>query len=288
MPSYRIQPGAHRETDLRLEPFLFSADTVLVAAVASTKAPPPRRVGAVVVDWERSEKAERQAAAEEIIGVSTQIAPDTPADLRRIVEISAVPVLCRIDPWRRCGPADLEAAVAAGAAEIILPMVRKPEEVAEALDLAAGRVGVGVMIETVDAVASAEEIASLPISRAYVGLMDLAIERRSRDIFDPLHDGVLETMAQVFAAVPFGFGGLTLPGLGDPIPTRLLAAEMVRLGCDFTFLRRSFIRDAGDDPASAVGAIREMIQEMTARNPDQVTQDRQILYTLIGGRPRPL
>lgn len=288
MPTHRIQPGAHRETDLRLEPFLFSADTALVTAVASIGVPLQSRVGAVVVDWERSEKSQRQAAAKEIIGVSTQIAPDTPADLRRIVEISAVPVLCRIDAWRQCGPADLEAAVAAGAAEIILPMVRGPEEVAEALDLAAGRVGVGVMIETVDAVASAEEIASLPISRAYVGLMDLAIERRTHDIFDPLYDGVLERMSRVFAAMPFGFGGLTLPGLGHPIPTRLLAAEMVRLGCDFTFLRRSFIRDSGDDPASGVAAIREMIQEMTARSPDRVTQDRQLLATFIGGRPRPL
>ncbi len=272
---------------MRLEPFLFSADPVLVSAVASAELPAQRRVTAVVVDWERSEKTQRQADAEKIIGITTQIAPDSPADLDRIVEVSAMPVLCRIDAWQRCGREDLGRAIEGGAAEVILPMVHGPEEVAEALEMAAGRVGVGVMIETVDAVRAAEEIAALPISRAYVGLMDLAIERRTPDIFEPLYDGLLEAMSRTFQRVPFGFGGLTVPGRGDPVPTRLLAAEMVRLGCAFTFLRRSFIRDAKDNPGSGVGAIRKMIQQMNNRRPDQIARDRNLLLSFAGRRASP-
>jgi hypothetical protein len=50
-------------------------------------------------------------------------------------------------------------------------------------------------------------------------------------------------------ALPFGVGGLTLPGGGFPVSSDLLAAELVRLGAEFTFLRRSFTADmVGRDP----------------------------------------
>ena len=40
-----------------------------------------------------------------------------------------------------------------------------------------------------------------------------------------------------------------MPEGGFPVPSVLLAAELVRLGTDFTFLRRSFTADmAGRDP----------------------------------------
>lgn len=261
---------------MTLEPFLFSADRALVTRLAGSDTPSDARVAAVVVDWERSGKAVRQAEAERIIGVDTQIAPDTPADLEAILAVAEVPVLCRIDGWRHHGPADLEAAAAAGVAEVILPMVRDPDEVAAALAVAAGRCRVGVMVETCDAVAAAAELATLPLSRVYVGLMDLAIERR-RDIFEPLYDGTVEALAAVFASIPFGFAGLTVPGAGTPVPTRLLAAEMGRVGARFTFLRRSFLRDAADDPVAGVRAIRAMISELEARGPDRVAADRRLL-----------
>ena len=121
-------------------------------------------------------------------------------------------------------------------------MVRSAGEVADAIRVARGRCGVGILVETVDAVRNAAELARLPLSRVYVGLNDLSIERGSRSIFEALTDGLVDEVRPLFT-VPFGMAGLTLPDCGRPIPCRLLIGEMARLACDFSFLRRSWRRD---------------------------------------------
>ena len=108
-------------------------------------------------------------------------------------------------------------------------MVRTPEEVDRTLDAGGGRCGLGILIETQDAVDRAAELARRPLSRIYVGLNDLRIDRRSTELFRPLVDGTVDAVrAQV--AQPFGVGGLTLPGPGFPVSSDLLAGELVRLG----------------------------------------------------------
>ena len=92
--------------------------------------------------------------------------------------------------------------------------------------------------------------------------MDLAIERRTPDIFTAIADGTLDRVAAAFADVPFGFGGLTLPGLGAPVPTAELAATMVRVDAAFTFLRRSFLADAAADLAGGLALVRSMTDEL--------------------------
>ncbi len=247
---------------MTVELFVFDSTPTVVEAVAGAGA--PHKADAVVVDWERSGKKARQRHAISLLGIDTQIGSDTRVDLETVVAASTVPVICRIDAWAAQGPIDILAAMDVGVSEVILPMVRRPEEVEQALAVAAGRVGVGVMIETIDAVWAAREIALLPISRAYIGLMDLALERGTPDIFTPLVDGTLGRVAEACIDVPFGFGGLTLPGCGFPVPTTSLAAEMVRIGAAFTFLRRSFLADAGDDPSAGLGDIRQMLSDLAA------------------------
>ena len=73
------------------------------------------------------------------------------------------------------------------------------------------------------------------------------------------------TADAVRAAVPgrFGVAGLTLPGGGAPVPSSLLAAELVRLGADFTFLRRAFTADmAGRDPEVEVPRLLASLQAL--------------------------
>ena len=265
-----------------VEPYLFSSDRRLVAAVAGD-GPPDSRVAAVVVDWDRRGKSTRQANAVDRIGIDTQINTDGPDDLAAVASMSAVPVLCRLNPWTQSSPAELEVAISSGASEVILPMVGGTDEVIAALDAARGRVGVGIMVETVDATHAAPGLGKLPITRAYVGLMDLALERRSRSIFDAISDGTVERVRESFD-MPFGFGGLTVPGGGSPVPVRLLAAEMVRLGCSFSFLRRSFIGDSGHAPAAGVQAIRKMVTELDERAMTSIESDRRRLIELFGSQ----
>ena len=229
----------------------------------------------VIVDWERRGKHRRQA------GEGTQINADTADDLAAVR--AAVPagrgrVLCRVNgagPWTR---EEVDAAVDLGADEVLLPMVRTPDDVDLALDAVAGRCGLGVLVETRAAVACAPEIARRPLSRVYVGLNDLRIDRGSTALFAPLVDGTVEQVRAACGDVPFGVAGLTLPTSGAPVPSRLLAGELARLGASFTFLRRSFHADvAGGPVAPAVAAISRHCAETRRRDGAQVAADREEL-----------
>lgn len=149
------------------------------------------------------------------------------------------------------------------------------------LQLADCRCGVGILVETAEAVAVSSTLARLPISRAYLGLNDLAIDRGSTSIFDALLDGTVERVRAEFD-VPFGFGGLTLPDRGSPVPCRQLIAEMVRLDCSFSFLRRSFRRDvACDEVGAAIAHIRDAINAARARSPNAIAADRVALMRVV-------
>ena len=220
----------------RMDLFLFTTDPAWGRDVVAAGA------AGLVVDWERRGKLRRQA------GEGTQINADTPADLSRVRAATPGRLLCRINGFGPWTAAEIDEAVDRGADEVLLPMVRSPEEVDRTLDLAAGRCPVGILVETQAAVDRAAEFARRPLSRIYVGLNDLRIDRGSRELFRPLVDGTVEAV-RAATGMSFGVGGLTLPGGGFPVPVDLLAAELVRTGADFTFLRRSFTADmAGRDP----------------------------------------
>jgi hypothetical protein len=235
--------------------FLFTVDPARGRDVVAAGA------AGVVVDWERRGKHRRQA------GEGTQINTDTLADLVRVRAATDGRVLCRVNaagPWTAREVAD---AVAAGADEVLLPMVRTPEEVDRVLDLVDGRCGLGILVETQDAVARVAELARRPLSRVYLGLNDLRIDRRSTELFRPLVDGTVDAV-RAAVPVPFGVGGLTLPGGGAPVPGDLLAAELVRVGADFTFLRRSFTADmAGRDPFVEVPRLLAALAALRGADP---------------------
>jgi hypothetical protein len=215
----------------------------------------------IVVDWERRGKERRQ------LGEGTQINADTPDDLARMRAATDGRLLCRINGYGPWTGGEVEEAIARGADEILLPMVRTPEEIDRTLDVVAGRCGLGILVETQDAVDRVGTLARRPLSRIYVGLNDLRIDRRSDQLFRPLTDGTVDAVrAQV--TQPFGVGGLTLPGSGFPVPSGLLAAELVRLGTDFTFLRRSFTADmAGRDPFVEVPRLLDSLAALRTADP---------------------
>ena len=222
----------------------------------------------IVVDWERRGKARRQ------LGEGTQINADTPADLSRMRAATDGRLLCRINAYGPWTAGELDDAVARGADEVLLPMVRTPDEVDRTLDSLAGRCGLGILIETQDAVDRAAQLAARPLSRIYVGLNDLRIDRKSSELFRPLLDGTVDDV-RAEVAQPFGVGGLTLPECGYPVPGRLLAAELVRLGADFTFLRRSFTADmAGRDPFIEVPRLLASVDALRHAHPGQAAADR--------------
>ena len=253
----------------KFELLLFSTDPATVREAVAAG------VDGIVVDWERRGKSSRQQDAD------TQINADTADDLRGVRAATAAPIICRINgPCETTGD-EVDAAIEAGATEVLLPMVRRRDEVEVLLEKVDGRCGLGILVETVAAVKAAESLAELPLTRVFIGLNDLAIERRTPNLFTALADGTVDDLRRRFR-IPFGFGGLTLPELGRPIPCRLLIAEMARLECSFSFLRRSFLRDIRRrSMAREVPRIREALERARARPPVEEARDHADLMAAI-------
>jgi hypothetical protein len=257
-----------------LDLLLFTTDVSLARSAISAG------VAGIVVDWERSGKEERQ------VGFDTLVAQDSPEDLERIRRGVSAPVICRLDPLGQWSAEQVELAVELGADELLLPMIRSPAEVERALNLVDDRCGVGFMLETIDALACADELASLPVSRVYVGLNDLAIERGSQSLFTALADGTVESVRESFSNIPFGFAG---PGVPDseatanfPVPPALLLGELARLRADFTTLRRSFWRYVeGRDVAVALATMASAAQAAASRDAETVARDHTALVAAV-------
>ncbi|MGY1836133.1 aldolase [Blastococcus sp. SYSU DS0510] len=229
----------------------------------------------IVIDWERRGKLRRQA------GEGTQVNEDTPGDLSRMRAATSGRLLCRVNGFGPWTAAEVDDAVDRGADELLLPMVRSAEEVDRTLDLVAGRCGLGILVETQDAVDRVAELARRPLSRLYVGLNDLRIDRGSTALFAPLVDGTVDAVrSQV--PVPFGVGGLTLPGGGFPVPGDLLAAELVRIDTHFTFLRRSFTADmAGRDPFVEVPRLLGGLDELRRAGAERAAESRRAFVAAV-------
>jgi hypothetical protein len=232
-------------------------------------------INGIIVDCEHIGKVDRQA------GADTEINYHTVADVRRVRACTNAHVICRIN---RHGPTtadEIEQVIAAGADEILLPMVQTPLEVELVLDQVRGRCNVGILVETIPALAVVAELARLPLSRVYLGLNDLGIARQTPNIFTAVADGTLEYVRQHFR-VPFGFGGVTLPERGYPIPCRLLMGELARLRCKFSFLRRSFWADThGRDLRVEVPRMRAALTAAFERPVSVAAYERAALYAAI-------
>jgi putative flippase GtrA len=279
MTSLLANPVLHlpRSADVALAPLellLFSTDSVLVAEATAAG------IDGFIVDWERRGKSRRQA------GEGTQINEDTLEDLVRVRAATRRTVLCRIDGYGPWTAHQVERAIEAGADELLLPMVRNPQQVDRTLEHVAGRCSLGILIETQDGVQQAAQLARRPLSRVYVGLNDLRIDRGSASLFQPLVDGTVDEVRADVDPVPFGVAGLTLPDRGAPVPSRLLAAELVRLRASFTFLRRSFLADTAGRPlAPAVTQIRAALAQQAEVPLRQRRADRAALRSAVPADP---
>ena len=170
---------------------LFTSDLAVVAEAV------PAGVATVVVDWEHEGKETRQALAD------TEVNNHTVEHLRAVRALTPAHACsaASMPSGRAPRHGDRAARFDAGADELLLPMVRTPEDVQGRSRSSRGRAGLGILVETRDAIAAADELARLPVSRVYFGLNDLAIERGTPTIFAPLGDGTLDDVRERFSDV---------------------------------------------------------------------------------------
>ena len=252
------------------ELLLFSNNVPFVKAAATAG------LDGVIIDREYIGKSHRQQ------DLDTQINQHTFDDLTRIQQATDLKVFCRINNIPEIRTKEAKQAVQYGANEIFLPMVRNIDEIYELLEILDGQAGLGILIETDAAIAIAKEVAQLPLSYVYVGLNDLALERSMSNIFENVYNGTVESIREYFHNIPFGFGGLTVPPYGNPIPTILLMGEMMRLDCNFVFLRQSFLRDVSHDYLQdAIPIIKSELANMRKRTKLDIEKQHKELLTCI-------
>lgn len=266
-----------------LEPWLMSASRDLLEELSHEKSS-KRRPGAVIVDWESGSKHERQETSQQLIGISTNLTHDEGDGVENARRLGFERVICRINGLNPDSPAEVERVIDQGGTDVLLPMWRTLEEVHELQDLVRGRARIGLMIETSGALRAARQLRAVAPSFAFIGLVDMAIDRGTKSIFSPILDGTLAAVVDDLGDVPFGFGGLTLPDRGEPIPSRLFVGEMLRLGAAFSVMRRSFFRDvpvarSGD----AIEEINKAIIRWSSRDAEDVENDRRDLLDVIRG-----
>lgn len=237
-------------------------------------------ISTFMIDWEQRGKRDRQQ------GFDTQINYHSALDLKTLREALSATIVCRINQYGEHTRDEVELAIGLGANEILLPMVRSTREIEETLELICGRCGLGVMVETWNAVQIAEQINELPLQRAYVGLNDLAIDRHSAHVFVPLVDQTLDHIRHAINKIPLGFAGLTLTTHGYPLPCAMLINEMARLSAKFSVLRRSFLRDIqGHDLNTEVVTLHRAIEAARQRTPEQIDKDHLQLLNTVNSLP---
>ncbi len=244
--------------------FLFTQDVTLATRAAAAG------VDGLVIDWERAGKTERQS------GYSTQINLDTIDDLMRLRRaLPAMPIIVRVDSAPDTIGEQIDRAISGGATLLMQPMARTARDVEWFLRRVDGRADTIVQIETDELARTSADLGTLPWHSAYIGLNDLAISRGGGCIFDAFVDGTVENIFEALPGRRIGVGGATTVVGGRPLPFPLLLTEMARLGCAFTFLRRSFLREIMDrDMASELTAIASLWSSLTRRGSAAIASDR--------------
>ncbi|MEZ5645123.1 MAG: hypothetical protein R3E94_19965 [Burkholderiaceae bacterium] len=230
----------------------------------------------LLVDWEYMGKTERQQ------GFDTEIAPQDRNTLRDIVRSTTGPVWCRINRSGEHTRREIEEAIEAGASGLFLPMVQHPSEVEAFLGMIDGRCESGILVETTQAMTHLGSLAKFPLSRVYFGLNDFAISRSAHFIFRAVLDGSVQRAREAFEGIPFGFAGVTAIDRGSPVPCAWLVEEMERLGCQFSFMRRSFRRDVRQvSPGELVDGVQAYWRQCRARDPATRQSDHHRLHALL-------
>lgn len=243
-------------------------------------------VDRILVDLEIVGKVERQGH------LNTVISHHTIEDVAAIR--AAVPdaeLMVRLNPVHKGTYAEVDAAIAAGADILMLPMFRTVAEVEKFAGLIDGRCRLCLLVETKEAMSLIDSCASVSgVHEVHIGLNDLSLDLGLDFMFSPFPLGLIDDMATRLAPLgkPFGIGGLARADEGL-LPARLLLGEHVRLGSSATILSRTFHRQhqsveaiRGEmDFAHEVQLLREAERAFQTASPEALEANRIEIGRLI-------
>lgn len=236
------------------------------------------------VDLEIHGKAVRQAGRNSFI-TTHQI-----QDVGRVkAQLRLARLMVRVNPLHASTPAEIDAVIAQGADWVMLPMFQTPDELRTFSRIVSGRAPIVALLETAGALHTLDDWIGTPgLCEVFVGLNDLHLSLGCQFMFEPLAQGVLDSVARRVSAhgLRFGFGGIARLGEGL-LPGRDVLAEHLRLGSQAVILSRTFHRP--DAPGAAVHTFEAEVESLRSaervlrmRTPGQVDADRLRISALIG------
>lgn len=194
-------------------------------------------VDLIFVDLELNGKEERQGH------LDTVISRHSMHDVSRIrAVLKHAMLLVRINPIHAGSHFEINEAIFRGADMLMLPYYKTVAEVATFIEMVEGRVKVCLLCETKEAVACMPDVLRLHgIDSIHIGLNDLHLSYGQAFLFEPLANGLVETIVTQIrdASIPYGFGGIAQIGEGR-VPAERIIPEHVRLGSSCVILSRSF------------------------------------------------
>lgn len=189
------------------------------------------------VDLEVLGKEERQK------GMNTVKSNHSISDIYEIKKVlKNTEVLVRINPINGKSKEEIDNVINAGADIIMLPMFKSGNEVKKFVDYVDKRCKTMLLFETKESVKLIDEIMKIDnIDIVHIGLNDLHLSYGLKFMFEPLVNGIVEQMCQVFFNYnkPYGIGGIAKLGRGD-LPAEYVINEHVRLKSSAAILSRSF------------------------------------------------
>ena len=233
------------------------------------------------VDLERMGKAQRQA------GRSTFISTHQVADVARIKScLRRSRLMVRLNPLNPQTRSEVQAVLDCGADMLMLPMFSDAGQLKEFSDHVGGRAPVVALLETTGALATLAQWIDTPgLAEVYVGLNDLHLSLGQRFMFEPLADGLVESVGAAARGrgIGFGFGGIARMEEGL-LPGRDVLAEHLRLASQAVILSRTFHRaEGGERFEDEVLALRAAEAALALRNPRQVRADAVRIGAAIEG-----
>ena len=194
-------------------------------------------VDRIWVDLETLGKAERQGYMDSVKSNHSV------EDIRKIMPLlTQSEMLVRINPLNADSEQEINAVINAGADLIMLPMWKTVKDVQTFLELVNDRVKTVLLLETKEAVECLDSVlADTSIDEIHIGLNDLHLSYQMNFMFEPLANGMVETICRKISryGIPYGFGGIAKLGYGE-LPAENIIQEHYRLGSTRAILSRSF------------------------------------------------
>lgn len=152
-------------------------------------------------------------------------------------------MLVRINPWNEQSKDEIDAVIEAGADIIMLPMWKTAKEVNGFIKAVNGRCRTMLLLETIEAEKCLDEVLKLSgIHEIHIGMNDLHIAYGLTFMFELLSNGKIAEICDRIrpSGIPFGFGGIGMPGAGLLLTPEKIILEHYRLGSTAAILSRTF------------------------------------------------